>query len=85
MDEQAELARLSAMKGLSGLASTAIMGVVALCHEMAFVGMLDARAVDRVSELMLSAIEQAGASADVETQLTQALTRHFADLRRHLE
>jgi hypothetical protein len=84
LEDQTETERRSAIKGLAGLASTAIMGVVALCHEMALVGIIDAPGVDRVSELMITAIERAGAGPDVEAQLTEALTRHFADLRRHV-
>jgi hypothetical protein len=75
----------AAMRGLTGLASTAIMGVVALCNEMALEGILDARGVDRISELMLHSIETSGANDDVQAKLTDALTEQFADLSRNLD
>jgi hypothetical protein len=84
LDDPDESERNVAIAGLAGLASTAIMGTVALCNEMAAAGVLDAKAIDRISEFMLRSIEDSGARPDIQAQLTASLTKHFADLRRKL-
>lgn len=84
MDDQVAKDHRSAILGLTGLVSTAILGVIALCNEMGLVGVLEVRAVDRISDLMLRSIETSGASADLQAQLSEELTKHFVNLRRHL-
>jgi hypothetical protein len=84
LDDHGDSDRLAAINGLAGLASTAIMGTVALCNEMAMAGVLDAKAIDRISEFMLRSIENSGAGQDIQAQLTASLTKHFAELRRGL-
>jgi hypothetical protein len=64
--------------------TVAMAGIIHLCHELAARELLSRKALDRLNETMLAALEASKASPLLQAQLHQALAYHFANAYRDL-
>ena len=62
------------------IASVAVMGVVALCNEMAIAGVIGRAQIERISDFMLASVESSDATATLQAHLHEAIGKQFSDL-----
>ena len=80
MNSDQEVALAAAHANADAVGAVAVMGLAAICNELARLGALDAAAVDRVAEFMITAAEGSGGTEKLRSHLRHVIQEQFGDL-----